>query len=43
MTKTHRETSDFAQTQEEVRLAQSVDRTRHWKKWGPYRSEADAF
>src|SRR5258707_8994868 len=26
-------------TQEEIRLKESLDRTRHWKRWGPYLSE----
>jgi hypothetical protein len=26
-------------TQEEIRLRESVDRTNHWKRWGPYLSE----
>jgi hypothetical protein len=26
-------------TQEEIRLAESHDRTKHWKRWGPYLSE----
>ena len=26
-------------TKEEIRLSESSDRTRHWKRWGPYLSE----
>jgi hypothetical protein len=26
-------------TQEEIRLAESNGRKRHWKRWGPYLSE----
>ena len=26
-------------TQEEIRLAESEARTKHWKRWGPYLSE----
>jgi hypothetical protein len=26
-------------TQEEIRLAESASRTKHWKRWGPYLSE----
>src|SRR5260221_4973704 len=26
-------------TQEEIRLKESLDRTSHWKRWGPYLSE----
>jgi hypothetical protein len=29
----------MAKTQEEVRLAESRDRKKHWKRWGPYLSE----
>jgi hypothetical protein len=39
MTKTQQGTTAIAATHEEVRLAQSDARTRHWKKWGPYLSE----
>jgi hypothetical protein len=31
--------SDVPMTNEEIRLSEARDRTRHWKRWGPYLSE----
>jgi len=36
---TPRDTGEWSMTQEEVRLAESGARKRHWKRWGPYLSE----
>ena len=31
--------AEVSMTQEEIRLAQSEEREKHWKRWGPYLSE----
>src|SRR5712664_3564732 len=32
-------TGEVSMTQEEIRLAESSAKTKHWKRWGPYLSE----